>query len=257
MNKFVGIAGAGVALALCLSSTQAVAALSTVGGQCEFDKLDTPDIDPLTGEVFAKCYFVNSDSGNDDEAAVAALLDTYFTNFTVNAGDVTFYNPDWRTNEPSDVSNDFLFKILQNKDGTNIAYNPADDPDQNTGPCADPDSSIPGESLAGCWFKNNSGTPDTPTSTNLPFAMSVKSGDAFALFVYSPSTIGSLLDTGTRGEGYWSTEDVPNNAGVSHITFWDITAERPLDPEDIPAPGPLALLGLGLGGLALVRRRKA
>lgn len=54
----------------------------------------------------------------------------------------------------------------------------------------------------------------------------------------------------------WSTPLNPNNQrpfGLSHLTFYD-SGSTP--PQEIPEPGILALVGLGLLGIGAARRRK-
>lgn len=54
----------------------------------------------------------------------------------------------------------------------------------------------------------------------------------------------------------WFTPTNPNNGrlfGLSHLTFYD-TGSTP--PQEIPEPGILALLGLGLLGIGAARRQK-
>ena len=53
----------------------------------------------------------------------------------------------------------------------------------------------------------------------------------------------------------WSTplNNGGNQAGLSHLTFYD-TGSTP--PQEIPEPGILALLGLGLLGIGAARRQK-
>jgi hypothetical protein len=49
--------------------------------------------------------------------------------------------------------------------------------------------------------------------------------------------------------GFW-----PNQGAISNVAIWGFDDDNP--PEEIPEPASLALLGLGLVGLAVLRRRR-
>lgn len=52
--------------------------------------------------------------------------------------------------------------------------------------------------------------------------------------------------------GFW-----PDQGAISHVEIWSGNGDGPDDPGQIPEPGVLFLLGAGLLGLGLARRRKS
>lgn len=90
--------------------------------------------------------------------------------------------------------------------------------------------------------------------------VAAKGGPAFNLFWYvDDATVGNACDSvftlscldlaETVEEGSWT---VPDNKGLSHLTFYDS-----VPPKLVPEPSSLGLIGLGLLGLGLARRRVA
>lgn len=98
-------------------------------------------------------------------------------------------------------------------------------------------------------------------------AFVTKSAQGFAIYDFDFNIIlQSLLDAGGAGfdyvtpysfTGIWNTDDFTNQRGnsqnYSHISVW---ARDPLSTTQVPVPGTLALLGLGLVVFGFVRRRK-
>ena len=93
---------------------------------------------------------------------------------------------------------------------------------------------------------------------HLAFVM--KAGNYFAVYDFDFSILGQKLPSGTFDyttaysfSGNWSTSDLDNKE-ISNLVFW---ARDPVLPRNnVPEPGSLVLLGIGLAGLSIMMRRR-
>ena len=90
--------------------------------------------------------------------------------------------------------------------------------------------------------------------TNIDFVLAVKQGNNFIAYLFQNRTL--------NFNGGFNSENANSNPDFSHITGFKTTATSPCVPNgpttcfpSVPEPGALTLLGIGLLGLGLSRRR--
>jgi hypothetical protein len=98
------------------------------------------------------------------------------------------------------------------------------------------------------YTTNKSGSWATGETINV---FSVKAGNQYALY---------WLEDAVQ-YGSWDTYDLfvgngNNTPAISHFSAWKIVGSTPPGPNPVPEPGTMAMLGIGLIGIAAGMRRK-
>ncbi|HEV7815012.1 MAG TPA: EDSAP-1 family PEP-CTERM protein, partial [Janthinobacterium sp.] len=102
------------------------------------------------------------------------------------------------------------------------------------------------------------GGTETADGANLNINLSTNTLTAGTLFTYDPTACGAITGTGvsTACGAAFAALSTPLTAGGYTLTLNAVESTDIVITQQVPEPGTLALLGLGLAGLCLGSRRK-
>lgn len=99
---------------------------------------------------------------------------------------------------------------------------------------------------------NDDGVIEFDLAQGGKFVLGIKQGNAFSLYLFDGSLVsGGITSLSIDSNGVVTPRNGETTTVISHVGFF---GEEVRPPNEVPAPGALALIGLGLTGLAMRRK---